>query len=128
MEYEKQTFVSGHVLLASELNAINDQVAANVDGINQVEAKVSNLDTICSQLNANISGFASEVWVTSQGYLTAQDLSTYATQEWVESKGYLTTVSDEYYKKSEVDALIASLTTRIEALENPVEEPAEGET
>lgn len=127
MEYEKQTFVSGHVLLASELNAINDQVAANVDGINQVEAKVSNLETNYTQLNANISGFASEVWVTSQGYLTEQDLSTYATQEWVESKGYLTTVSDEYYKKSEVDALIASLTTRIAALENPVEEPTEGE-
>ena len=36
-------------------------------------------------------GIATESWVTSQGYLTEhQSLDGYATEEWVESKGYLT--------------------------------------
>ena len=37
-----------------------------------------------------IEEFATQEWVTSQGYLTShQDLSSYATQSWVSSQGYL---------------------------------------
>ena len=40
----------------------------------------------------SLSGYATESWVTSQGYLTSVP-STYATQSWVTSQGYLTSIT-----------------------------------
>jgi hypothetical protein len=39
----------------------------------------------------DLSGYATQSWVTSQSYLTASSLSGYATQSWVGSQGYITT-------------------------------------
>ena len=53
-------------------------------------------------------GIATESWVTSQGYLTEhQSLEGYATESWVESKGYLTEHQDlsSYALKTEVPSL-----------------------
>lgn len=36
------------------------------------------------------TGYATELWVTSQGYLVSGDLTGYATESWVTSQGYLT--------------------------------------
>ena len=40
----------------------------------------------------SLSGYATQSWVTSQGYLTSVP-STYATQSWVTSRGYLTSIT-----------------------------------
>lgn len=40
----------------------------------------------------SLSGYATQSWVTSQGYLTSVP-STYATQSWVTSQGYLTSIT-----------------------------------
>ena len=65
----------------------------------------------------SLEGYATEEWVTKQGYLTEhQDLSTYAkkadipslegyaTEQWVTNKGYLTTHQslEDYAKKAEL--------------------------
>lgn len=38
----------------------------------------------------NASGYATQTWVTNQGYLTSSSLSGYATQQWVTNQGYIT--------------------------------------
>lgn len=42
--------------------------------------------------SADLSSYATQSWVTSQGYLTSVP-STYATQSWVTSQGYLTSIT-----------------------------------
>ena len=47
-----------------------------------------------SYMSSVLSSYATQSWVSSQGYLTShQDLTGYATQSWVEDKNYLTTES-----------------------------------
>ena len=42
-----------------------------------------------------------KTWVSEQGYLTEhQDLTGYATESWVESKGYITSIPDTYATKT----------------------------
>lgn len=38
MPYEKQMFVNGKVLKAEQLNAMDDQIAANADAVEEVKA------------------------------------------------------------------------------------------
>jgi hypothetical protein len=40
-----------------------------------------------------LDGYATESWVTSQGYLTSANLIGYATEEWVNSQGFLTSTA-----------------------------------
>ena len=41
----------------------------------------------------SLTGYATESWVSSQGYLTShQDLTGYATEQWVNDQGYITNV------------------------------------
>lgn len=42
----------------------------------------------------SLSGYATQSWVTSQGYLTSSSLSGYATQTWVNNKNYAVRQSD----------------------------------
>ena len=57
------------------------------DLANDVQASLSKADTAIQSLN----GYATESWVTNQGYLTQhQSLDGYATQQWVTNQGYLT--------------------------------------
>ena len=42
----------------------------------------------------SLSGYATQSWVTSQGYLTSSSLSGYATQTWVNNKNYAVRESD----------------------------------
>ena len=41
-------------------------------------------------LSGALTGYATQSWVTGQGYLTSSDLSSYATQTWVGQQGYAT--------------------------------------
>ena len=40
----------------------------------------------------SLSGYATESWVTQQGYITSSYLNGYATENWVSTRGYLTSV------------------------------------
>ncbi|MBR5073157.1 MAG: hypothetical protein IKX29_06375 [Bacteroidales bacterium] len=41
-------------------------------------------------LSGALTNYATQSWVTQQGYLTSSDLSGYATESWVNNKGYIT--------------------------------------
>ena len=50
-------------------------------------------------------GIATESWVQSQGYLTShQDLTGYATESWVTNQGYITSVPDTFATKDWVSS------------------------
>lgn len=50
---------------------------------------------------SGLSSYATKEWVSDQGYLTEhQDLTGYATESWVESQGYLTAVPAGYATES----------------------------
>ena len=48
------------------------------------------LDTESSTLSIDLSGYATQTWVTDQGYLTSGALDGYATESFVTSQGYIT--------------------------------------
>ena len=53
----------------------------------------------------SLTGYATESWVSSQGYLTShQDLTGYATEQWVNNQGYITSVPDTFATKNWVSA------------------------
>lgn len=57
----------------------------------QVLAKTSNADYATGWVNLpNLTGYATESWVNSQGFLTSSSLDGYATQSWVTGQGYIT--------------------------------------
>ena len=50
-------------------------------------------------LSSTLSSYATQSWVTSQGYLSSVP-DTFATKEWVSGQGYLTEVPSDYADKS----------------------------
>lgn len=48
----------------------------------------------------SLSGYATQLWVNSQGFLTSSSLSGYATQSWVNNQGFLTSASGTFWGKS----------------------------
>ena len=52
MSYQKQVFQSGQVLLASQLNAMDDQIAANAEAIS------ANAEAIAANAEAKSSAFS----------------------------------------------------------------------
>lgn len=76
--------------------------------------------TEVDNLIPSLTGFATEKWVTSQGFLTSADLTNYATQSWVENKGYALTsdIPSDYVKEAtfvEFKGDYASLATAVDA-------------
>ena len=71
---------------------------------------------------SDLTGFATEDWVESQGYLTEhQDLTDYATKDWVEEKGYITGVNlDSYATKSDLALSTTYLDGQISHLTNEI--------
>ena len=56
------------------------------------------------ELASTLSSYATQEWISSQGYLTAETLpSDIATEEWVASQGYLSAVPSEYATQSWVE-------------------------
>ena len=55
--------------------------------------------------------FATQTWVTGQGYLSASDLSDYATKSWVSNQGYLTAVPAGYATESWVSSQLSTYAT-----------------
>ncbi len=57
----------------------------------QVLAKTSNADYATGWVNLpDLTGYATQAWVNSQGFLTSSSLDGYATQSWVTGQGYIT--------------------------------------
>ena len=48
------------------------------------------LDTGTSTLSIDLTAYATQSWVNSQGFLTSSSLDGYATQSWVTGQGYIT--------------------------------------
>ncbi len=57
----------------------------------QALVKTSNLDYSTGWVNLpDLTGYATQAWVNSQGFLTSSSLDGYATQSWVTGQGYIT--------------------------------------
>jgi len=56
-------------------------------------------DAPTQTISIDLSGYATESFVTSQGYITASALSGYATESWVQSQGYLTSANLSEYAR-----------------------------
>ena len=69
------------------------------------------------EVDADLTGYATEEWVKQQGYLTEhQSLAGYATESWVKEQNYLTEHQslDNYYTKSEVDTAIENIEVNVD--------------
>jgi hypothetical protein len=65
------------------------------------------LDTESSTLSIDLSGYATQTWVTDQGYLTSGALDGYATESFVTSQGYITASAlDGYATESYVNTAV----------------------
>lgn len=109
MAYDKHIFKSGDVLLADELNTMNNQIESNYDSIQNCYTKEEITNDILKDYFK-----VSDVEKTLENYVTTESLSNTIAQ---------------HYTKEEVDALLSNLTSRIEALENSTEpeEPTDPE-
>jgi len=86
-----------------EIVAIKDRLGNIESGITEIKDEYAKSDDI-----PVLTGYATEEWVESQGYLTEhQSLDGYATEQWVEGKGYLTEHQSlsAYAKKSEIPSV-----------------------
>lgn len=93
---ENQGYLTEHQSLANYYNKgeVNSLLDNKLDTTAYTPTDLSNYWTTAqtqSAITQSVSGYATEQWVQSQGYLTEhQSLSGYATQQWVQSQGYLT--------------------------------------
>ena len=117
---------AGDAVRQSDLQAVSDEIDAIIAGTTPVavpvatEAKAGVVkpgDHLSVEtdgtLNAewpDLSGYATQTWVESRGYLTAVPAG-YATQAWVESKNYLTAVPDEYVTSTELTQALGDYVT-----------------
>lgn len=69
------------------------------------------IDEKLGNVTVDLSGYATEEWVNSQGFLTAIPQE-YATQTWVQQQGYLTDVPDEYVTADELTAELTDYATK----------------
>ena len=78
------------------------------DGYNQVTVDVPQAgateEWVDQEIDLKLTGYATESWVESHGYLSTIDLSAYATQSWVSNQGYLTSVPSGYATESWVES------------------------
>ena len=111
----------------SDLKAVSDEIDAIIAGTTPVAVPVAtdakagvvmpgnHLSVEADgTLNAewpDLSGYATEDWVTGRGYITDAALTGYATQAWVEGKGYLTAVPDEYVTSTELTEALGDYVT-----------------
>lgn len=58
-----------------------------------------------------LNGYATEVWVGQQGFLTSTALTGYATQQWVQNQGYLTSSSLSNYVTTNTNQTITGQKT-----------------
>lgn len=118
---------AGDAVRQSDLQAVSDEIDAIIAGTTPVnipaatEAKAGVVkpgDHLSVEtdgtLNAewpDLSGYATEDWVTGRGYITDAALTGYATQAWVEGKNYLTAVPDEYVTSTELTEALGDYVT-----------------
>ena len=95
LKFEDIEFVFGEFAYIGDVECLGEQVS-------ELESRIPDL-----------TGYATESWVTSQGYLTEHQsladyalkseipsLDGYATQTWVSSQGYITSIPDTYATKT----------------------------
>ena len=117
--------MTGEVEYTSPVTSVNGKTGAVTLNIPTVPTRVSELQNDAGYITTHqsLDGFATQTWVQSQGYVTANysyskseintalnskadvsdipDLTAYATKQWVTSQGYMT--EGDYYTKDEVD-------------------------
>lgn len=109
---------AGDAVRQSDLQAVSDEIDAIIAGTTPVAVPVATDakagvvmpgDHLSVEANGtlnaewpDLSGYATEDWVTGRGYITDAALTGYATQAWVEGKNYLTAVPDEYVTSTEL--------------------------
>lgn len=118
---------AGDAVRQSDLQAVSDEIDAIIAGTTPVAVPVAtdakagvvmpgnHLSVEADgTLNAewpDLSGYATENWVTGRGYITDAALTGYATQAWVEGKNYLTAVPDEYVTSTELTEALGDYVT-----------------
>lgn len=100
MAYDKHIFKSGDVLLAAELNTMNNQIELNHDSIQNCYTKEEITNSVLKD------------YAKSSECITSSDLNNYVTIE------NLSNTIAQYYTKEEVDSLLSNLISRIETLES----------
>ena len=79
------------------------------DLASDVQTSLNKANTAIQSLN----GYATQQWVTNQGYLTQhQSLDGYATEQWVQGQGYLTQHQDISNKEDKIGISVYSATTQ----------------
>ena len=118
---------AGDAVRKSDLQAVSDEIDAIISGTTPVAVPVAtdakagvvmpgnHLSVEADgTLNAewpDLSGYATEGWVTGRGYITDAALTGYATQAWVDGKNYLTAVPDEYVTSTELTQALGDYVT-----------------
>lgn len=118
---------AGDAVRQSDLQAVSDEIDAIISGTTPVAVPVAtdakagvvmpgnHLSVEADgTLNAewpDLSGYATEDWVTGRGYITDAALTGYATQAWVEGKNYLTAVPAEYVTSTELTQTLGDYVT-----------------
>lgn len=118
---------AGDAVRQSDLQAVSDEIDAIIAGTTPVNIPVASdvkagivkpgnhlsveADGTLNAEWTDLSGYATEDWVTGRGYITDAALTGYATQAWVEGKNYLTAVPDEYVTSTELTEALGDYVT-----------------
>lgn len=118
---------AGDAVRQSDLQAVSDEIDAIIAGTTPVNIPVASdvkagivkpgnhlsveADGTLNAEWPDLSGYATEDWVTGRGYITDAALTGYATQAWVEGKNYLTAVPDEYVTSTELTEALGDYVT-----------------
>lgn len=118
---------AGDAVRQSDLQAVSDEIDAIIAGTTPVAVPVATdakagvvmpgnhlsveADGTINAEWPDLSGYATEDWVTGQGYITDAALTGYATQAWVEGKNYLTAVPAEYVTSTELTEALGDYVT-----------------
>lgn len=63
-----------------------------------------------TNIGVDFTGYATETYVTTRGYITTASLSTYATQSYVNSRGFLTASNVSSFIETEADPIFSTST------------------
>lgn len=102
-------FNGGEITVDVDTDTVWGSITGNItdqtDLIDYITGKDNDIKTwVESQsylTSLSLTGYATESWVTNQGYLTEhQSLDGYATESWVTSQGYITSIPDTFATKT----------------------------
>ena len=89
--------------LATKANTSHTHTSSQVSGLATVATSGSYDDLTDKPTIPSLTGYATQTWVTGQGYLTSIP-SEYITETELNAKGYLTSIPSQYITESELTA------------------------